>query len=98
MESQKLIDMFAAQCPVCVMVRATLENILSEDRLNQIFDETAERQYCRELTFATCVQLMSLVVTRIRPSVNAAYKSSASQIAVSVNSVYNKLKGIEPAV
>lgn len=98
MESQKLIDMFAAQCPVCVMVRATLENILSEDRLNRIFDETAERQYCRELTFATCVQLMSLVVTRIRPSVNAAYKSSASEIAVSVNSVYNKLKGIEPAV
>ena len=44
MKSQSLIDLFAARCPVCVMVRATLENILSEKRLNRIFDETAELQ------------------------------------------------------
>ena len=98
MKSHELIELFAARCPVCVMVRATLENILAEERLNQIFDEAAERQYCRELTFATCVELMTSVVTRIRPSVNAAYKSSETQIAVSVNSVYNKLRGIEPAI
>lgn len=98
MKSNALVDLFAAQCPVCVMVRGILENILSEDRLNKIFDEAAERQYCRELTFDTCVELMILVVSRIHPSVNAAYKSSSSRIAVSVNSVYNKLKGIEPAV
>lgn len=98
MKSHELIDVFAARCPVCVMVRATLENILSDERLNQIFDETATRQYCRELTFSACVQLMTMVVARIRPSVNAAYKSAATEIAVSVNSVYNKLKGIEPAV
>ena len=98
MKSHSMIDLFAARCPVCVMVRATLENILSEKRLNRIFDETAERQYCRELTFATCVELMTQIVSRIHPSVNAAYKSSTAEIAVSVNSVYNKLKGIEPAV
>lgn len=98
MKSDELIEMFAARCPVCVMVRATLENILSEERLNQIFEEAATRQYCRELTFSTCVQLMTMVVARIRPSVNAAYKSAAAEIAVSVKSVYNKLKGIEPAV
>lgn len=93
-----MIDAFAVKTPVCVMVRAILENILSDERLNRIFEETAERQYCRELTFATCVELMTMVVARIRPSVNAAYKTSSGRIAVSVNSVYNKLKGIEPAV
>lgn len=98
MKSHVLVDLFAASSPVCVMVRATLENILSEERVNQIFEDTAARQYCRELTFATCVQLMTMVVARIRPSVNAAYRSAAAEVAVSVNSVYNKLKGIEPAV
>lgn len=98
MKSNELIEIFAARCPVCVMVRSTLENILSDERLDQIFEEAATRQYCRELTFSTCVQLMMMVVARIRPSVNAAYKSAAAEIAVSVNSVYNKLKGIEPAV
>lgn len=98
MKSNELIELFASRSPVCVMVRATLENILSEERLNQMFEQTATRQYCRELTFATCVQLMTMIVARIRPSVNAAYKSAADQIPVSVQSVYNKLKGIEPVV
>lgn len=98
MKSHQLIELFAACSPVCVMVRATLENILAEDRLNRIFEETATRQYCRSLTFATCVDLMTMVVARIRPSINAAYKSAATEVAVSVKSVYNKLQGIEPAV
>lgn len=98
MAVHEMIELFSKQSPVCVMVRATLEKILSEDRLNEIFEETAERQYCRKLTFATCAQLMTLVVGRIRPSVNAAYKAAAEDICVSVTSVYNKLKGIEPAV
>jgi len=98
MNSHELIDVFAARSPVCVMVRATLENVLSDERLNRIFDETATRQYCRELTFSTCVQLMAMVVARIRPSVNSAYRFAATEMTVSVKSVYNKLKGIEPAV
>ena len=95
MSRNELIEVFASKSPVCVMVRGILENTLSDERLNGIFDETAVRQYCRELTFATCVNLMTMVVARIRPSVNAAYTSAAAEISVSVTSVYNKLKGIE---
>ncbi len=98
MAVHEMLESFSRQSPVCVMVRAALENVLSEDRLNEIFEETAQRQYCRELTFATCAQLMTLVVARVRPSVNAAYKATAEDMCVSVTSVYNKLKGIEPAV
>ena len=97
MAGHEMIELFAKKSPVCVMVRATLENVLADERLNEIFEQTAQRQYCRELTFASCAQLMSLVVARIRPSVNAAY-DAAEDITVSVTSVYNKLQGIEPTV
>jgi hypothetical protein len=97
MVAQDVIELFARKSPVCVMVRATLENILSDERLNGLFEETAQRQYCRELTFASCAELMSLVVARIRPSVHAAYAVS-EDISVSATSVYNKLQGIEPTV
>ena len=98
MFADQMLELFAKESPVSVMVRATLEHALGDDRLNAIFEEQAERQYCRELTFAGCVALMTLVVARIRPSIHAAYQARAEDFAVTVQSVYNKLQGIEPAV
>lgn len=56
------------------------------------------RQYHRELLFSTVVNLMSLVVCGILPSVNAAYQARAKGIGVTIQSVYNKLNGIEPQI
>jgi IS4 transposase len=98
MAVHEMIDVFSKQSPVCVMARAALENVLSDARLNEIFDETAQRQYCRQLSFAACAQLMAMVVARIRPSMNAAFEAAKEEMCVSVTSVYNKLQGIEPAV
>jgi IS4 transposase len=89
---------FIEESPVSVMFRGTLENVLSADRLDRLFEETAQKQYCRELTFSTCAELLGLVVTQIRPSVNAAYRARREEMAVSVQSVYYKLAGIEPRV
>jgi IS4 transposase len=66
--------------------------------LDRLFEEAAMRQCCGELAFSTCAELLSLVVSQTRPSVHAAYRVKAKQIAVSVQSVYNKLAGIEPRV
>ena len=41
---------------------------------------------------------MGLVVCQIHPSVNAAYIERKEEIGVTVKSVYDKLKGIEPVV
>jgi IS4 transposase len=41
---------------------------------------------------------MGLVVCQIHPSVNAAYVDRKEEIGVTIKSVYDKLKGIEPAV
>ncbi len=48
--------------------------------------------------FRRWLHLMSLVVCGISPSVNAAYQAKAKGIGVSVQSVYNKLNGIEPQI
>lgn len=89
---------FIEGSPVSVMFRGTLENVLSAERLDCLFEQTAQKQVSRELTFSTCANLLSLVVTQIQPSVNAAYCACREEVAVSVQSVYQKLAGIESGV
>lgn len=94
----RIFQPFIEASPVSVMFRGTLENVLSAERLDRLFTNKAKRQYLHELTFSTCVELLGLVVTQIRPSVNAAYRTRRERIRVSVQSLYQKLSGIEPAV
>ena len=75
-----IFEKFAVACPASVMGRATMERIFSDENLNQLFEETAEKQYTRALLFSSVVGLMSLVVSGIHPSVNAAYKALEKQI------------------
>ena len=79
-------------------MRATMERIFSADNLNDLFEETAQKQYTRELLFSSVVGLMSLVVSGIHPSVNAAYKALEKQIGVSKPALYGKLNGLEPPI
>ena len=55
-------------------------------------------QYTRELLFSNLVDMMSLVVCAVYPSVNAAYRVKAKELGVSRTAVYDKLNGIELAV
>jgi hypothetical protein len=80
------------------MMRATLENVLSPDRLDAIFEENAQQQYAGDLLFSTVANIMGLVVCQIHPSVNAVYVDQKDEIGVTIKSVYDKLKGIEPRV
>jgi len=94
----QIFEPFIEASPVSVMFRGTLEHVLSAERLDRLFADTAKKQYLHELTFSTCVELLGLVVTQIRPSLNAAYRTRRERIGVSVQSLYQKLAGIEPAV
>jgi IS4 transposase len=94
----KAFDCFAERTPVCVMIRGTLEYSLSEDFVNQIFEETAEKQYTRDLLFSDVVDLMGGVVCQVFPSVNAGYKKQADQFPVGRRAVYDKINGVEPGV
>ena len=41
---RELIERFEKKAPVCVMMRATMENVLSAERLDALFVRTAEQQ------------------------------------------------------
>jgi hypothetical protein len=91
----EIFERFVEQSPVCVMQRAVLENIFAPDKLNAIFHAAAEAQYERELLFSTVVDVTSLVVCRITPSIHAAYVHLRDRIPVSVKALYDKLSCVE---
>lgn len=91
-----IFERFIEQSPVSVMVRGLMEQVFAPDRMNTLFEATAQVQYTRELLFSDVVNLMSLVVCAIHPSVHAAYRAKAQDMTVSLSAVYNKLNGIEP--
>jgi hypothetical protein len=58
----------------------------------------AKVQYERELLFSSVVNLLSLVVCGVHPSVNAAYKAKATDVNVTRAALYQKLNGVEIGV
>lgn len=90
-----MFDQFVNQSPLSVMARATIENALSAEALDALFERTAERGYTRDLLFSTTVDLMSLVVAGKAPHVQAAYKQMHERVPVTLKCVYEKLQNIE---
>ena len=90
-----VFERFVEKSPLSVMVRATLERVLSADRLDLWYARTAEKQYTRDLLFSTVYDLMSQVVFCVQPSVRAAYLAQEGDVGTSIVSVYNKLNGLE---
>jgi len=93
-----VFDRFVEQSPICVMARGLMERALAPKRVDALFEKTAQRQYTRELLFSTTVDVMALVVCRVRPSVNAAYQARKEEIGVSVKALYDKLQCLEPEI
>lgn len=90
-----VIERFEKKAPVCVMVRAAMENALSAERLDTLFEDAAERQENKQLLFSTVADLMGLVACKIQPSVHAAYQAKEEEIGVTVKAVYDKLQRME---
>jgi IS4 transposase len=63
-----------------------------------MFARTAARQRTQTLLFSSVVDLMTVVVHSVRPSIHDAFQAVADTLPVSLTSVYNKLNGLEPAV
>lgn len=98
MSSEALFQRFMEKAPVTVMVRSTLERVLSPAAIDAIFANSAVRQVESELLFSSVVELLALVVWRQRDSINQAYKHAQEDFEVSIRSVYNKLNGTETQV
>jgi hypothetical protein len=93
-----IFERFMVKTPFAVMARSLLERTLAPEALDALFEEKADTQYTRELTFSSVVDLMGQVVTSTFSSVRAAFLDKSFAISVSLTSLYNKLQGIEPEV
>ncbi|MCB1810242.1 MAG: hypothetical protein KDK04_00740, partial [Candidatus Competibacteraceae bacterium] len=77
-----ILDRFAERTPVPVMARSVLERCLNASQLDAWYETVAEAQYTRNLLFSTVFELMTEVVFRQQPSVNAAYQARSPDIGV----------------
>src|SRR5436190_2193665 len=95
----KLLDRFAAERPVAVMYRALLERVLSADRLNKLFAETALQQYEHRIAFSTVVDILGEVVARQQQSINTAYQAYGKpSVGASITALYEKMAKVETGV
>lgn len=93
-----VFEPFLAKRPFCVMARGVLEHLLEANHLDDLFTQTAQRGYQKDLLFSTLVDLFSDVVLRVEPSVHAAYQRREDELGVSTAALYKKLNGVEPVV
>ena len=93
-----IFSQFVEATPITVMVRAIMERVFEPSALDELFETHAVKQYTRELLFSNLVNLMSLVVSGIHPSVSAAYKALEKDLGVSRPALYGKLNGMELGV
>ncbi len=94
----QVFERFVERTPFAVMSRSLLERTLPPAALDALFEDKAQSQYTRELTFSSVVDLMGQVVTSAFPSVRAAFLDKYFAISVSLTALYNKLQGIEAPV
>src|ERR1700745_3295861 len=70
-----VFERFSRDSPLSVLAQGIMETALSPQILDQLFEDVAQKQYTNKLLFSTIVDLMSVVVCRIRPSIHAAFQA-----------------------
>ena len=93
-----IFERFVEKSPVTVIVRALMEVVLAEPKLDELFEKTAQTGYTKELLFSTLVKMMTQVVCSVRQSMGSVYKTMSAEIGVSKTAVYDKLNRLEPSV
>lgn len=89
---------FVEKSPISVMVRGTVERIFDPAVLDRVFQNHAVLGYFKKLAFSQCVLIMSDVVFKESPSVGAYYEAHPGEIPVARQSLYDKLKRMEPRI
>lgn len=98
MNVRAMLERAEQRAPVCVMLRALLENAFSSERLDRLFEQTAQTQQNKRLLFSTVVDIMGLVAMKIHPTVHAAYQARRKEVDVTAKALYDKLQRTEPRV
>jgi IS4 transposase len=97
MAPQAVFERFMKQSPLTVMARLLMQQALSREWLDRLFEQHRDKQYTRELLFSTVVDLMALVALGLKPSLHAAAQASG-ELGVSLTALYDKVNRTEPEV
>src|SRR5690242_19416483 len=92
-----VLERFEKSSPLTVMVRLVMQQALSREWLEEVFEQNRDKHYTRELLFSTVVDLMALVALGLKKSLHAAAQASAG-LGVSLTALYDKVKRTEPEV
>ena len=92
---EKVLERFEKQAPASVMTKLVLEQAVTAEWVDKMFNDYRQRQYSRELMFSTVVELMSLVSLGLRPSLHAAARKMEG-LSVSLAALYDKINRTEP--
>ena len=93
-----IFERFVDKSPVTVILRGLMEVVLAPSKLDELFEQTVQTGYTRELLFSNLVQMMTQVVCSVRQSMGSVYKAMSAEIGVSKTAVYDKLNRLEPCV
>jgi hypothetical protein len=93
-----VFEPFIKRSPICVMARGIVERFIEPSPLDELFRQTAEVPYQRELLFSSVVELMASVVLGVEPAVFAAYRKRRNVLPVTDDAIYSKLKNMERGV
>lgn len=97
MALEAILERFKKSSPLTVMVRLVMQQALSREWMEEVFERNRDKQYTRELMFSTVVDLMGLVALGLKPSLHAAAQASP-ELGVSLTALYDKVKRTEPEV
>ena len=75
-----------------------MEVVLAPSKLDDLFEQTAQTGYTKEILFSTLVKMMTQVVCSVRQSIGSVYKATSEEIGGSKTAVYDKLNRLEPCV
>jgi hypothetical protein len=90
-----LFERFVDNSPVTVIVRTLMESVLAEDKLDALFEQTAQTGYTREILFSSLVTMMVQVVCSVHQSIGSVFKVMAAEMNVTKSAVYGKLNRLE---
>jgi IS4 transposase len=90
-----VFERFTKKSPLTVMARLVMQQALSREWLDELFEQQRDKQYTRELLFSTVVGLMVWVALGLKPSLHAAAQASAG-LGVSLTALYDKVNHTEP--
>ena len=93
-----IFERFVEKSPVTVIVRGLMEVVVAPSKLDELFEQTVQTGYTRELVFSNLVKMMTQVVCSVRQSIGSVYKAMSEEIGVSKTAVYDKLNRLEPCV